>query len=117
MKAVMESRTSSSTRSALIAIAAADPSPAAVITWARGLATFPAIHTPRIVVWLGAVFDGPPGFVNLAAETDEEIIVGDEARWNEQCLTPDDAAVTHFDAMQVVIFGQNPADFAFDDSD
>src|SRR4051812_32025283 len=32
------SATSSSTRSALIAMAAAEPSPAAVITWARGLA-------------------------------------------------------------------------------
>ena len=43
-------RTSSSTRSALIAMAAAEPSPAAVITWARGLATLPATQTPGTVV-------------------------------------------------------------------
>ena len=34
------------TRSALMAIAAAEPSPAAVITCARGLLTLPALHTP-----------------------------------------------------------------------
>src|SRR3954451_20908159 len=43
-------RTSSSTRSALMEIAAADPSPAAVITCARGLATFPAAQTPATLV-------------------------------------------------------------------
>ena len=43
-------RTSSSTRSALMAMAAADPSPAAVMTWARGLATLPATQTPGTLV-------------------------------------------------------------------
>ena len=33
-----------------MAMAAADPSPAAVITWARGLATLPATHTPGTLV-------------------------------------------------------------------
>src|SRR5215218_6752261 len=42
--------TSSSTRSALIAMAAADPSPAAVMTWARGLAALPATQTPATLV-------------------------------------------------------------------
>src|SRR3954453_11484461 len=41
---------SSSARSLLIAIAAAEPSPAAVTTWARGLAAFPAAHTPGTLV-------------------------------------------------------------------
>jgi len=39
--------TSSSTRSALMAIAAADPSPAAVMTCARGFDTLPATHKRR----------------------------------------------------------------------
>ena len=42
---------SSWTRSVLIAIAAADPSPAAVITCARGLLAFPAAQTPETLVW------------------------------------------------------------------
>lgn len=33
-----------------MAIAAADPAPAAVITWARGSATLPAAHTPEVLV-------------------------------------------------------------------
>lgn len=37
--------TSARTRSALMAMAAAEPAPAAVITWARGSATFPAAQT------------------------------------------------------------------------
>jgi hypothetical protein len=39
-------RTSSSTRSAFRAIAAAEPAPAAVMTWARGSTIFPAAQTP-----------------------------------------------------------------------
>ena len=33
-----------------MAIAAAEPSPAAVMTWARGLAALPATHTPGTLV-------------------------------------------------------------------
>src|SRR6478735_2146690 len=43
-------RMSSWTRSALIEIAAADPSPAAVMTCARGFAAFPAAQTPGTLV-------------------------------------------------------------------
>ena len=39
----------------MIAIAAADPSPAAVITCARGLATLPAAHTPATLVSSAAI--------------------------------------------------------------
>ena len=42
--------TSLRTRSALMAMAAADPAPAAVMTCARGSATLPAAHTPEVVV-------------------------------------------------------------------
>ncbi len=43
-------RTSSSTRSLLMAMAAAEPSPAAVMTWARGLTALPATQTPATLV-------------------------------------------------------------------
>ena len=33
-----------------MAIAVVDPAPAAVITWARGSAAFPAAHTPGVLV-------------------------------------------------------------------
>src|SRR4051794_18166690 len=42
--------TSSSTRSALMAMAAADPAPAEVMTWARGSAALPATQTPVTLV-------------------------------------------------------------------
>lgn len=41
---------SSWTRSLLMAMAAADPWPAAVMTWARGSAALPAAQTPRTPV-------------------------------------------------------------------
>jgi hypothetical protein len=41
---------SSSARSLLMAMAAAEPSAAAVITWARGLTAFPAAQTPEMLV-------------------------------------------------------------------
>jgi hypothetical protein len=48
--AVTVPATSSSTRSALMAMAATEPSPTAVMTWARGLTTLPAAHTPGTLV-------------------------------------------------------------------
>src|SRR5437764_660086 len=48
-RAASARRTSSWTRSALMAIAAADPAPAAVITCARGSTTFPAAQTPTLL--------------------------------------------------------------------
>ena len=60
--------TSSSTRSALMAMAAADPSPAAVMTWARGLATLPATQTPGTLVRAGGVGDDPAVLVGSAAQ-------------------------------------------------
>ena len=90
-------RTSSSTRSALMAMAAADPSPAAVMTWARGLATLPATQTPGTLVRPVASVTDPPVLVDVAAEADEEVVVRDEARWHEQRGAGDGAAVVHLD--------------------
>ena len=59
---------SSWTRSVLIAIAAADPSPAAVITCARGLLAFPATQTPETLVWPVAIHSDEPVLADLAAE-------------------------------------------------
>ena len=66
-------RTSSSTRSALMAMAAADPSPAAVMTWARGLATLPATQTPGTLVRPVASATTQPSSSMVAAEADEQV--------------------------------------------
>ena len=58
--AVTAARTSSSVRSLLRAIAAAEPSPAAVITWARGLTALPAAHTPGTERATTGIDDGQP---------------------------------------------------------
>ena len=55
-------------RSVLIAIAAADPSPAAVITCARGLLAFPATQTPETLVWPVGSTRTNPSVADLAAE-------------------------------------------------
>ena len=61
------------TRSALIAIAAADPAPAAVITWARGSTTLPAAQTPGARP-AGGVDGGEPGLVDRAAEAGQQAV-------------------------------------------
>ena len=59
---------SSWTRSVLIAIAAADPSPAAVITCARGLLAFPATQTPETLDLAGGIDSHETVLADLAAE-------------------------------------------------
>ena len=67
-----------------MAMAAADPSPAAVMTWARGLATLPATQTPGTLVRPVGVGDDPAVLVEVAAETDQQVVVRDEPRRDEQ---------------------------------
>jgi hypothetical protein len=44
-----------------MAIAAADPAPAEVITWARGSTTLPAAQTSEVLVQLAVPLDRDPG--------------------------------------------------------
>ena len=52
-----------------MAMAAADPSPAAVMTWARAFATLPATHTPATLVQTVTAGDRPTGLVEVASES------------------------------------------------
>ena len=58
-----------------MAMAAAEPSPAAVITWARGLATLPATQTPGTLVRPVGVGADEAALVDLAAERLDQAVV------------------------------------------
>ena len=99
-----------------MAIAAADPSPAAVMTWARGSATLPATHTPGTLVGPSLSVTGQPSLVEVATETGEQVAVGDEARRDEQRVAGD-SAVVQLDAAQAVVLDDDPLRVALDDAD
>ena len=117
MKSRVALRTSSSTRSALRAMAAADPSPAAVMTWARGLTRFPATQTPGTLVRPVASVAHPAVIVEVAAEADEQFVVRHEARRDEQRVARHDTAVAHLDTAQLVVGDDQLLDGALDDAD
>ena len=109
---------SSWTRSALIEIAAADPSPAAVITCARGFAAFPAAQTPGDARASGGVDADEAEIVGLAAELLQESV---EARAH---LGPDEesgslngSTVAEHHTPQAVVLDDDPANLAFDNAD
>ena len=109
-------RTSSSTRSALIAIAAADPSPAAVITCARGSATLPATQTPGDAGAAGASWGPSRGRRPSQPEPGQHVGCGDEARADEhrgRGMTRPSAARRP----QAVVVDDQPGDVALDDAD
>ena len=109
--------TSSATRSALRAIAAADPSPAAVITCARGLVTLPATQTPGTLVRPVASMTRPAVVVEVAAELDEQGVVGDKARRNEERIELDHPLVVELEAAQLVILDHDSFDGPVNDGD
>ena len=101
-----------------MAMAAAEPAPAAVMTWARGSTTLPAAQTPGTLVRPGAVDDGEAGVVELAAEGGEQVVgVGRDDRADEHRGPGDDPAVGEFDAGQAVVLDDEPGDLAVDDAD
>ena len=89
-------------------MAAADPSPAAVITCARGFATLPATQTPATLVRPVRVYDRPAVVVEVAAELDEQVIVRNKARRHEQRIELDDPLVVELDAEQLIILDRRP---------
>ena len=90
------------------AIAAAEPSPAAVMTWARGLAALPATQTPGTVVRPVASVIDPAGVVEVAAQADEQVVFGHEPRTDEHRRSGDDPAVVQLDAGQPVVLDDEP---------
>ena len=65
---------SSCTRSALMAIAAAEPAPAAVTTWARGSTALPAPQTPGVLVRPVRSTTAKPASSRSTAERGEEVV-------------------------------------------
>ena len=110
-------RTSSSTRSAFSAMAAAEPAPAAVMTWARGSTTFPAAQTPGTLVRPVVSATTQPSSSTCAAEADEQAVVRDEAWRHEHRVPGDDAAVVQLDAAEAVVLDDEAGRPAFDDAD
>ena len=109
--------TSSSTKSALIAIAAADPSPAAVMTWARGLAALPATPDVRDAGTADGVGDDPSPIVHRAAQGDQHIVVWQEPRPDEDCGAADDATVLQLDATKAIMVNEKPSYDAIHNAD
>ena len=85
------------------AMAAAEPAPAAVMTWARGSTMFPADPDAGDAGAPGGVGADPAVVVDVAAEADEQGVVGDEAGRHEQGVAGDDAAVGHLHPAQLVV--------------
>ena len=66
------------------------------------------------VPWRGG---DPAVGVEVAAKADEQAVVGNEARRDEQCVPGQDTAVTHLHAAQLVVVDDQLFDGALDDAD
>ena len=99
-----------STRSAFRAMAAADPSPAAVMTWARGLATLPATQTPGHA---GAARRRPrptqPSSSMAQPRPTSRSVFGTNRGRHEHRGAADDPPVVELDAGQPVVLDDQPA--------
>ena len=109
---------SSCTRSALMAMAAAEPAPAAVITWARGVDGVARPPDTGDAGAPGAIDDREAGVIELAAELGEEVVtVWGVDRPDEHRSTGHDAAIGEFDATQVIVLDHESGDLAMHDAD
>ena len=100
-----------------MAMAAAEPSPAAVMTWARGLTTLPAAQTPGTLVRPVVSTSTQPSSSVAQPRSDEQVVVGDERGADEQRVARHDPAVVQLDAGQPVVLDDEPLDGALDDAD
>ena len=102
----------------LIAIATAEPSPAAVMTCARGLVALPAAHTPGTLVRPSAVDADESVLAQVAAERGGEAVgVGAHRGADEERVAGDDGAVGELHAAESVVVDDEALDDAFDDLD
>ena len=109
---------SSWTRSVLIAIAAADPSPAAVITCARGLLAFPATQTPETLVWpVGSTRTNPSSPTSQPSDSISPSLCGCSDRPHEDRVARDDSAVTQLDRVQAIVDDRERCDRSLDHRD
>lgn len=100
-----------------MAIAAADPSPAAVITCARGFTAFPAAHTPgTLVAPAGSVRD-PAGGRERTAEGGEQRVVRHEPRTDEDGVAFHHGSGRHGDSAEPVVLDDESDDRLVPDGD
>ena len=100
-----------------MAMAAVEPSPAAVMTWARGLATFPATQTPETLVPPVASVTTQPLSSDGTSETAQGVVVGHHPGPHEESSPTDDAPVGELDTDESVVFDEQPGNGAVDDAD
>ena len=101
-----------------MAMAAAEPAPAAVMTWARGSAALPAAHTPGTLVRPVRSVDREAGAVEVAPEAGEKVVgVRGDDRADEHRGSGDDLAVGELDTGEAVVLDDESGDFAVDDAD
>ena len=100
-----------------MAMAAAEPSPAAVMTWARGLTAFPAAQTPGTLVRPVASTATQPLSCGGAAEAGEQVVVGHEAGADEHRGAGHDLAGRELDPGEPVVLDDQAGDRAVDDAD
>jgi len=102
----------------LIAIAAAEPAPADVITWARGSATLPAAQTPDALVVPRPIDLGEAGLVELASQAGQQAIgMRHVPGSNEHRGSSDDLTVRHLDAGDPIVLDGQPRHRVVDDPD
>ena len=100
-----------------MAMAAADPSPAAVMTWARAFATLPGHPHAGDARQPVGVGDRPSVHVEIAAESGEQIAVRDESRRHEQRVAGDGTVAVELDAAEAVVLDQDPQRASLGDGD
>ena len=100
-----------------MAMAAAEPSPAAVITWARGLTALPAAQTPGTLVRpVGSTTTQPSAWVSQPSSVSRRG-VGDEGGPDEDGVAAYDLTGVELDAREPVALDCETGDAADDDPD
>ena len=99
-----------------MAIAAADPSPAAVMTWARGLVAFPAAQTPGTLVAPVASTWTQPVSRTVQPRSMSRVSLG-TLRSDEHGGAGHDAATRYDDTGEVIVVDGEADDGLVDDAD
>lgn len=101
----------------MIELAAADPSPAAVITCARGFAAFPAAQTPETLVRPAASTRTKPSSSVSQPRYSRRRRRGGGARPDDQGGSLNGSTVAEYHAPQAIDDDDQPANLAVDDAD
>jgi hypothetical protein len=99
-----------------MAMAAVVPSPAAVMTWARGLAALPATQTPGTLVRPVASATTQP-LSSISAELCQGFVVGHHPGPHEDSSPIDDAPIGELDSGESVVLDDQSGDRTVDDAD